>query len=132
MASAVTTEVGEAAAGPATEHEATEHEAGGHEASEVEAAQRREAGDGGATPAAETPSQTAVPSTDDGGVWVAFAKGAAAGIVGVGVLVAAISLALGLGWTVALALAAFTGVWGGPGFGGMMGAVLHHARTKGD
>lgn len=66
---------------------------------------------------------------DESGVWVAFAKGAAVGFVVVAVLVASLALLMGLGWTVALGVAAFTAVWGGPGFGGMMGAVLHHIRS---
>ena len=31
----------------------------------------------------------------------------------------------------AAGVGAFTAFWGGPGFGGMMGAVLHYSRTEG-
>src|SRR5688572_17537765 len=34
----------------------------------------------------------------------------------------------GAGLTAAAAVGAFTGFWGGPGFGGMMGATLHASR----
>lgn len=40
------------------------------------------------------------------------------------------ALAMGAGVPGALAVAVFTGVWGGPGFGGMMGFVLQQARDE--
>lgn len=45
---------------------------------------------------------------------------------------AGVGLAAGLTPVAAVALGAFTGVWGGPGFGGMMGFVLHESRHEGD
>jgi hypothetical protein len=47
------------------------------------------------------------------------------------VLLGGLTLAAGMGAAAALGVGAFTAFWGGPGFGGMMGAVLHYSRTEG-
>ena len=40
------------------------------------------------------------------------------------------AFAFGMEPSAALALGAFTGFWGGPGFGGMMGFVLHESKVE--
>lgn len=59
----------------------------------------------------------------------AVVTGSAVGFVVVAAFTGLTALALGAGAAGAAAVAAFTGVWGGPGFGGMMGYVIHDART---
>lgn len=41
-----------------------------------------------------------------------------------------VGLAFGMEPSAAMALGAFTGFWGGPGFGGMMGFVMHESRAE--
>jgi hypothetical protein len=75
---------------------------------------------------------TAPPSTsDDAGLARAFVRGSVVGSVAVFVLLGGLTLAAGMGAAAALGVGAFTAFWGGPGFGGMMGAVLHYSRTEG-
>ena len=84
------------------------------------------------TPQPSTAAPTAPPATsDDAGLVRAFVKGSIIGFVAVFVLLGGITLAAGMGIAAALGVGAFTAVWGGPGFGGMMGAVLHYSRTEG-
>lgn len=54
------------------------------------------------------------------------------GFVVVGGFCGGAALLFGAGLPGALTLAAFTGFWGGPGFGGMMGFVLHESRSSED
>ena len=69
--------------------------------------------------------------SEESGLGEAFLKGSIVGFVVVFVLLGGVTLAAGMGVAAALAIGTFTAFWGGPGFGGMMGAVLHHSRTEG-
>jgi hypothetical protein len=83
-------------------------------------------------PAPDTASPSTAPSTsDDAGLARAFVRGSVVGSVAVFVLLGGLTLAAGMGAAAALGVGAFTAFWGGPGFGGMMGAVLHYSRTEG-
>jgi hypothetical protein len=78
------------------------------------------------------PARRAAPAekgVEAGLVW-AFVKGSIVGFVAVFVLLAGTTLAAGMGLAAALGVGVFTAFWGGPGFGGMMGAVLHYSRTE--
>ena len=77
------------------------------------------------------PSSTAPSTSDDAGLARAFVRGSVVGSVAVFVLLGGLTLAAGVGAAAALGVGAFTAFWGGPGFGGMMGAVLHYSRTEG-
>ncbi len=65
----------------------------------------------------------------DEGMGKAFIMGSVIGFVASFTLFGGVALAAGLGTGAALGIGAFTAFWGGPGFGGMMGAVLHFSRT---
>ncbi len=67
----------------------------------------------------------------DRGLGKAFVLGSLIGFVVVFGIFGGLSLVAGLDAPAAAGLGAFTAVWGGPGFGGMMGAVLHH-ESDGD
>ena len=67
---------------------------------------------------------------EDPGLGRAFAIGSLVGFVVTLLLVGGMTLALGVGLAPAFGIGLFTACWGGPGFGGMMGAVLHHARNE--
>jgi hypothetical protein len=85
-----------------------------------------------ARPAPDTSPPSTAPSTsDDAGLARAFVRGSVVGSVAVFVLLGGLTLAAGMGAAAALGVGAFTAFWGGPGFGGMMGAVLHYSRTEG-
>ncbi|MHB1137971.1 MAG: hypothetical protein ACYC2O_03375 [Microthrixaceae bacterium] len=60
----------------------------------------------------------------------AFIIGAIIGAVIVGVFCGGVSAYFGADATGAIAVGAFCAFWGGPGFGGMMGFVIHQARTE--
>ncbi len=60
----------------------------------------------------------------------AFATGTLIGVVVVGTFCGGITALFGGGWAGALAVGAFCAFWGGPGFGGMMGFVVHQARAE--
>ncbi len=51
------------------------------------------------------------------------------GFVAVGVATVAIALNAGTSMIAAVGLGAFAGFWGGPGFGGMLGATLGATRN---
>lgn len=70
--------------------------------------------------------QPAVPP----GTGRAVVVGTLIGFVVVGLLCGGAALAFGASPAGAAAVAAFTGFWGGPGFGGMMGFVLHQSREQ--
>ena len=76
-------------------------------------------------------TQPVAESSAEAGLGRAFVMGTVIGCVVVFLVLGGISLAVGLGVGPAIAIGAFTAFWGGPGFGGMMGAVLHHSRTEG-
>ena len=81
-----------------------------------------------ASPAAPLVAERAEPA--DTGLVRAFAIGAAIGAVAVFAVFFGVATALGLGTPAAIGIGAFTAAWGGPGFGGMMGAVLHITRAE--
>ncbi len=84
------------------------------------------------TPQPSPAAPKAPPATsEDAGLVRAFVKGSIIGFVAVFVLLGGIALVAGMGIAAALGVGAFTAFWGGPGFGGMMGAVLHYSRTEG-
>jgi hypothetical protein len=70
------------------------------------------------------------PSNDDDGIVRAFVVGALVGCVATFMFFCSMSLILGLGLGPAIGIGAFTAFWGGPGFGGMMGAVLRYSRNE--
>lgn len=82
-------------------------------------------------PPAQRPSEAPVATSEDAGLVGAFVKGSLVGFVAVFVLLGGMTLAVGMGIGAALGVGAFTAFWGGPGFGGMMGAVLHYSRNEG-
>jgi hypothetical protein len=67
---------------------------------------------------------------DIGLVW-AFVKGSLIGFVVLFALLGGLVFAVGLGAGVAVGVGLFTAAWGGPGFGGMLGAVLHYSKAEG-
>jgi len=69
-------------------------------------------------------------ASDEAGLARAFVVGSLIGFVVVFVLFGGLTLAAGMGIGAALGVGSFTAFWGGPGFGGMMGAVLHHSRVE--
>jgi hypothetical protein len=62
----------------------------------------------------------------------ATAIGAVIGCLVVLTIVTGIALAAGAGVVSALGVGAFAALWGGPGWGGMIGAVRHADRVGGD
>jgi hypothetical protein len=77
------------------------------------------------------PPSAALSTSDDAGLARAFVRGSIVGFVATFVLLGGMTLAVGMGVGAALGVGAFTAFWGGPGFGGMMGAVLHYSRAEG-
>lgn len=75
-------------------------------------------------------AQAAAPDGADAGLLRAFGTGSVAGFFAVGALGAALSLYAGMDVVPALGVAAFAGFWGGPGFGGTLGAVSHLHRHE--
>lgn len=61
----------------------------------------------------------------------AAAWGALAGFLGLIPIVTGIGLLGGFDLVGSLGIGAFAGIWGGPGFGGMLGATLAYTRTEG-
>lgn len=83
-------------------------------------------------PLASSAQQPLASSVDgDGGLARAFVRGSVVGSVVVFLLLGGLALATGAGLGPAVGVGAFTAFWGGPGFGGMMGAVLHYSRNEG-
>jgi hypothetical protein len=68
-------------------------------------------------------------SDEDDGIGRAFVVGAIAGYVATFTFFAPMALILGLGIGPAIGIGAFTAFFGGPGFGGMMGAVLRYSHN---
>ena len=65
------------------------------------------------------------------GIGRAFAIGAVVGFFVSFVLFGALGLLVGMEPGAALGMAVYAAAWGGPGFGGMTGAVLHWASREG-
>lgn len=65
----------------------------------------------------------------DDGIGKAFIAGSVIGFVLSFTLFGGVALLAGLGVGAAIGIGMFTALWGGPGFGGMMGAVLHFTKT---
>lgn len=65
----------------------------------------------------------------DAGLGRAFVIGSIVGFFGVLLVCGGIALASGSALWPAVGIGLFAAFWGGPGFGGMMGAVLHYSRT---
>jgi len=64
------------------------------------------------------------------GVIRAFVIGSIVGCVAVFVVFAGLALVAGLGTPAAVGIGLLTACFGGPGFGGMVGAVLHQSRHE--
>ena len=60
----------------------------------------------------------------------AFVVGTVIGIIVVGGFSGGLTYLFGGGMAGALAVGAFTALWGGPGFGGMMGFIVHQDRMQ--
>ncbi|HEY8524463.1 MAG TPA: hypothetical protein VIL48_05850 [Acidimicrobiales bacterium] len=84
----------------------------------------------GAERATTAPTQAAPPSTSERHIGVAGVKGAIAGFLVLVPIAGGISLLAGFDPLGALGIGAFAGIWGGPGFGGMLGATLAYTRTE--
>ena len=63
-----------------------------------------------------------------GSIGHAAVVGAIVGYFAVVALIGSILLVAGAGWAVALGVGAFVGIWGGPGWGGMVAAQLRADR----
>jgi hypothetical protein len=59
-----------------------------------------------------------------------FVVGSLLGFVVVFSVAGAIAVIAGTGWGPALGIGSFAGFWGGPGFGGMLGAVMGAERAS--
>lgn len=78
----------------------------------------------------ERPTVTSHTRVDasEAGIGRAAVKGAIIGYFAVLTIVGGIVLAAGAGLGVALAVGAYVAIWGGPGWGGMVGAQRHADR----
>jgi hypothetical protein len=68
----------------------------------------------------------------EAGIGRAAANGAVIGFIVVLAIVGGIALVAGAGMVSALGVGAFAAVWGGPGWGGMVGAVRYADRIADD
>ena len=84
----------------------------------------------GSAVVAERTAENAPELTVDQRVGRAAWHGVLIGLVGMTALGTGLGLATGYDMIGSLGLGAFAGVWGGPGFGGMVGAVLAYARAE--
>ncbi len=64
----------------------------------------------------------------EAGLGRTFVVGSIIGAVLVFVFFLVVLTAAGVSPAAAIGVGSFTAFWGGPGFGGMMGAILHHTR----
>ena len=84
----------------------------------------------GSAVVAERTAEIAPELTVDQRVGRAAWHGVLIGLVGMTALGTGLGLATGYDMIGSLGLGAFAGVWGGPGFGGMLGAVLAYAARR--
>ena len=81
----------------------------------------------------ERRSSTHAPAElSEAGIGRAAVKGAIIGYFAVLMIVGGIVLAAGAGLGVALAVGAYVAIWGGPGWGGMIGAQRYADRIADD
>ena len=76
-------------------------------------------------------SAATVVAPEESGLARAFAVGSIVGFIATFAVFGGLTLAVGLGVGPTIGVGLFTAFWGGPGFGGMMGAVLHYSRNEG-
>ena len=70
------------------------------------------------------------PASPEAGLARSFVRGSIVGFVAVFVVLGGMVGLLGLGLGPSIGIGLFTAVWGGPGFGGMLAAVLHYSREQ--
>lgn len=85
---------------------------------------------GSAVTARASAAEIAPELTVDQRIGRAAWHGVLVGLVAMSALGTGMGLAAGCALVDSLALGAFAGVWGGPGFGGMLGAILAYARAE--
>jgi hypothetical protein len=75
---------------------------------------------------------SAAPETTNemAGLARAFVIGSIVGFIAVFLVLGGMTYYAGAGLGAAVVVGVFTAAWGGPGFGGMMGAILHHTRAE--
>jgi hypothetical protein len=66
----------------------------------------------------------------ENGLGRAFVIGSVVGFLLVFAFFVAVLILAGASVAAAIGVGLFAGFWGGPGFGGMMGAILHHTRHE--
>ena len=76
-----------------------------------------------------TADESAPGSTVEGRIGRGAVRGALVGLVALGSFGAGIGVLTGVDPVGALAIGAFAGIWGGPGFGGMLGATLAYTHA---
>jgi hypothetical protein len=77
-----------------------------------------------------SPAEIAPDLTIDQRIGRAAVRGVLIGLVAMSALGSAMALATGFDMIDSLGLGAFAGIWGGPGFGGMLGATLAYVRAQ--
>lgn len=76
-------------------------------------------------------TEATVAISEDFGIGRAFVKGSVVGFLAVFAVICGMSLVAGVGLGHAIVVGLFTAAWGGPGFGGMLGAVLRYTKNEG-
>jgi hypothetical protein len=77
-----------------------------------------------------SPAEIAPDLTVDQHIGRAAVRGVLIGLVAMSALGTGMGLATGFDLIDSLGLGAFAGIWGGPGFGGMLGATLAYVRAR--
>jgi hypothetical protein len=80
----------------------------------------------GSAPAAEVAPELTVEQRVGRAAW----RGVLIGLVAMAALGTGLGLATGYDMIESLGLGAFAAIWGGPGFGGMLGAILAYVRAE--
>jgi len=83
-----------------------------------------------ARPNSNSPNESYTEADRRLGLGRAVLRGSLIGFVMVASVALVIALLAGFGTTSALGVSAFAGMWGGPGFGGMLGATLAANRAE--